>query len=176
MGYYKFLVLEKISAARHAKPFPPIIHFPIMRNLHMYNATSNATSNRRDFLKATAGIAAGTAATIVPRHVLGGVGGKPPSEKLNLAGVGIGGVGHGQLQCCDSTGFNIVALCDVDDVYAKKSYDKWPQARRYRDFREMFDAESDKIDAVYCGTPDHTHAIITLAALKKKNTSVVSSR
>jgi hypothetical protein len=56
----------------------------------------------------------------------------------------------------------------VDDVYAKKSYDKWPQARRYRDFREMLDAEEDKIDAVYCGTPDHTHAIITLAALEKK--------
>ncbi len=122
--------------------------------------------SRREILGvAASGLAA---ATIVPRHVLGGPGQKPPSEKFNLAGVGVGGVGFSQLQGCDRAGFNIVALCDVDDVYAKKSYDKWPKARKYRDFRKMLDAENDKIDAVYCGTPDHTHAIITLAALKKK--------
>jgi predicted dehydrogenase len=85
-----------------------------------------------------------------------------------LAGIGIGGVGHGQLQACDRSGFDIVALCDVDDVYAKRSYDKWPQARKYRDYREMLEAENDKIDAVYCGTPDHSHAVICLAALRKK--------
>jgi predicted dehydrogenase len=56
----------------------------------------------------------------------------------------------------------------VDDVYAKRAYDRWPDARRYRDFREMLDAEGEKIDAVYCGTPDHTHAIIALAALRRK--------
>jgi hypothetical protein len=56
----------------------------------------------------------------------------------------------------------------VDDVYAKRSYDKWPQARKHRDFREMLDAEGDKIDAVYCGTPDHSHAVICVAALKNK--------
>ena len=56
----------------------------------------------------------------------------------------------------------------MDDVHAKKTYDKFPQARRYRDFREMLAREGDKIDAVYCGTPDHTHAFVTLAALRAK--------
>jgi predicted dehydrogenase len=124
----------------------------------------NAVS-RREVL---GGAAAFASVAVVPRHVLGGSVGQAPSEKVTLAGVGIGGVGHGQLKACDGAGFNIVAQCDVDDVYAKKSYDHWSDARRYRDFREMLDAEGDKIDAVYCGTPDHTHAIITLAALKKK--------
>ena len=127
---------------------------------------SSPAFSRRRFLKVAA--ATWATANIVPRHVLGGPGQTPPSAKLNLAGVGIGGVGFGQLKSCDEAGFNIVALCDVDDVYAKKAFDKWPQARRYRDFREMLQAETDKIDAVYCGTPDHTHAIITLAALRRK--------
>jgi predicted dehydrogenase len=108
------------------------------------------------------------AATILPRHLLGGTAQPAPSAKPALAGVGVGGVGYGQLQGCEQAGFEIVALCDVDDVYAKKAFDRWPQARRYRDFREMLAAEGDKIDAVYCGTPDHTHTIITLAALDQK--------
>jgi predicted dehydrogenase len=113
------------------------------------------------------GAAAVAAATILPGHVLGAPGQSAPSGKFALAAVGVGGVGFGQVQACERAGFQIVALCDVDDVYAQKAYDRWPQARRYRDFREMLDAEDDKIDAVYCGTPDHTHAIITLAALRK---------
>ena len=120
---------------------------------------------RRDLLKGAAGVAA---ATILPRHVLGGSGQTAPSQKVNLAAVGVGGVGFGQVQACEKEGFQIVALCDLDDVYAKKAYDRWPQARRYKDFREMLEAEADRIDAVYCGTPDHSHAVITLAALKRK--------
>jgi len=121
--------------------------------------------SRRDVLRAGAAVAA---ATVVPRHVLGGAGYVAPGEKTALAGVGIGGVGHGQLQRCQKAGFNVVALCDVDDVYAKRSYDKWPQARRYRDYRDMLDAEADRVDAVYCGTPDHSHAVICMEALRKK--------
>ena len=141
-------------------------------------ANSAQRANRPDALKARAGLsrrqilggAAATvaAATIVPRHVLGGAAELAPSQKPNLAGVGIGGVGHGQLAGCEKAGFQIVALCDIDDSYGKRSYAKWPQARKYRDFREMLEAEGDKIDAMYCGTPDHTHAIITLPALRKK--------
>ena len=82
--------------------------------------------------------------------------------------MGVGGVGFGQLQACEKAGFQIVALCDVDDVYAKKAYDRWRQARRHRDFREMLSAEGPKVDAVYCGTPDHSDAVITLAALRRK--------
>ena len=122
--------------------------------------------SRREMLGGAA--AALASATIVPRHVLGGAGQQAPSEKPVLAGVGVGGVGHGQLKACDAAGFQVAVLCDVDQVYARRSYDQWPQAKRYRDFREMLDAEGERIDAVYCGTPDHTHAIITLAALKKK--------
>ncbi|NLS92454.1 MAG: Gfo/Idh/MocA family oxidoreductase [Planctomycetaceae bacterium] len=119
--------------------------------------------SRRQLLRDAAAVSA--AATIVSRHVLGGEGNTPPSEKPTLAGIGVGGVGHGQMKACDSVGFQVVALCDVDEVYAKKSFDNWPQARRYRDYRELLDAEKD-VDAVYVGTPDHSHAVICLAALE----------
>ena len=122
--------------------------------------------SRRAFLKSSA--AAAFAFNLVPRHVLGGEGQTPPSERITLAGIGIGGVGHSQIKACDKAGFQIVALCDVDDLHAKKTYDLFPQARRYRDFRELLAAEGDKADAVYCGTPDHTHAVVTLAALRAK--------
>jgi predicted dehydrogenase len=138
-------------------------------NVHRVGAPVEATRrravSRRQFLKGSAALAT---VSIIPARVLGADGGTPPSGKLNLAGVGVGGVGFGQLQSCEEAGFNIVALCDVDDVYAKKAYDKWPQARRYRDFREMLSTEGDRIDAVYCGTPDHTHALIALASLRRK--------
>ena len=120
---------------------------------------------RRDTLKAAAAVAA---AAIVPRHVLGGPGKTAPSDRINLAGVGVGGVGHGQIGNCAEVGFHVAVLCDIDQLYAKRSYDKYPQARRYRDFREMLETEGDKIDAVYCGTPDHTHAVVSMAALKKR--------
>ena len=123
-------------------------------------------ATRRAFLKKS--FASAFAFSIVPRHVLGGEGQTPPSEKIALAGIGVGGVGHGQLKDCASAGFQIAALCDVDDLHAKKTYDFFPQARRYRDFRELLAAEGNKIDAVYCGTPDHTHTIITLASLRAK--------
>ena len=115
------------------------------------------------FTAAAAGVV-----TIVPRHVLGGEGQTPPSAKPNLAGVGVGGVGFGQLQGCEEAGFHMAALCDVDDVYAKKAFDRWPQSRRYRDYREMLQAEGDKIDAVYVGTPDQSHAVISMEALRRK--------
>ena len=121
--------------------------------------------SRRDALRSAAGA---VLATLVPRHVLGGAGQTPPSEKVTLAGVGVGGVGFPQLQDCQQAGFQIAALCDVDDAYAKKAFDRWPQARRYRDYREMLQAEGDKVDAVYCGTPDHTHAVIAREALRRK--------
>jgi len=122
--------------------------------------------SRRGFAKL--GMAAAAVPSIVPRHVLGGDGFTPPSETITLGGVGIGGVGHGQLKGLAATGFKVIALCDVDDNHAKKTYDFFPQARRYRDFRELISSEGDKVDAVYCGTPDHTHAFVTLAALRAK--------
>ncbi|MCJ7777960.1 MAG: Gfo/Idh/MocA family oxidoreductase [Sedimentisphaerales bacterium] len=121
----------------------------------------NKNISRRDFL----GTAAATAAfTIVPRHVLGGNGNTPPSEKLNIAGIGVGGMGGNNLKACE--GENIVALCDVDDNYAAEVYKRYPNARKWRDFRKMLDEQKD-IDAVIVATPDHTHAVIAMAAMQR---------
>jgi predicted dehydrogenase len=112
-------------------------------------------------------LAAGAAAavfTIVPRHVLGGPGYRPPSEKLNIAGVGVGGQGGSDL--AEFSSENIVALADVDWDYAADTFKKYPQAKKYRDFREMLDKEAG-IDAVVVGTPDHAHAIVSIAAIKR---------
>lgn len=101
--------------------------------------------------------------SVVPRHVLGGAGFLAPSEKLNIAGVGIGGMGHGNLRGLSSE--SIVALCDVDSKYAAPAFKRFPEARRYTDYREMLDKEKD-IDGVMVATPDHMHATISLAAIK----------
>ncbi len=121
---------------------------------------SRTSITRRSFL----GTAASAAAfTIVPAHVLGGPRHRPPSEKLNIAGIGVGGMGHGNLAALESE--NIVALCDVDPNYAAKSISKYPRAKVWTDYREMLEKQKD-IDAVLIATPDHTHAVITMAALK----------
>ena len=107
---------------------------------------------------------AGVAALVVPRHVLGGPGNKAPSDRLNIAGVGVGGMGRRYLQGCSSE--RIVALCDVDHSFAAPVFRTYPDARVYRDFRQMFDHEEKNIDAVIVATPDHNHAIITMRALR----------
>lgn len=99
---------------------------------------------------------------VVGRQVLGGAGFKAPGEKLNIAGIGVGGMGFANLKECE--GENIVALCDVDDAYAAKAFARYPKARRHRDFRRMLEVQKD-IDAVVIATPDHTHAVIALAAM-----------
>jgi predicted dehydrogenase len=100
--------------------------------------------------------------TIVPTYVLGGPGFIPPSDKLNIAAVGIGGMGKANLSKVTSE--NIVALCDVDDVYAAPVYETYPDSKKYKDYRQMLDQQKD-IDAVIIATPDHTHAVITMAAM-----------
>jgi hypothetical protein len=115
---------------------------------------------RRKFLGCST-IAASTF-TIIPRHVLGGKGYIPPSEKLNLAGIGVGNMGMGNVGSLSSE--NIVALCDVDDNYAAKTFKQYAQAKKYRDFRKMLDREKN-IDGVIVATPDHTHFIISMTAI-----------
>jgi hypothetical protein len=124
------------------------------------NGKSDEKITRRDFVGSAAAVAA---FTIVPGYVLGGPRRVPPSEKLNIAGVGIGGRGDGDLHECGSE--NIVALCDVDDKYAARVYKKYPNARKYHDFRRMLDNQKN-IDAVVIATPDHTHAVIAMTAIK----------
>ncbi len=99
-----------------------------------------------------------------PRHVLGGKNFTAPSDKLNIASVGAGGVCKSYIENCNSE--NIVALCDVDDARAGETYKTYPKARRYNDFRVMFDKEGKNIDAVIVGTPDHTHTIPAIMAMK----------
>ncbi len=132
---------------------------------------SVVSANRREQLSVSrrrALQAAGAAILIVPRHVLGGRGQTAPSDRVTVAGIGIGGVGFPHLQEGEKAGFQIVALCDVDEVHAAKAFNRWPDARRYRSYRELLHAEDRNIDAVYIGTPDHTHAVIAVAALRRK--------
>jgi len=119
-------------------------------------------AHRRDFVKQSAA-ALGTF-TIVPRHVLGR-GYRAPSDTVNVASIGVGGMGRNDVRGIAEAGANIVALCDVDDDAAADSFRAFPQARRYKDWRELFQRERG-FDAVTCSTPDHNHAAITMAALR----------
>jgi len=85
------------------------------------------------------------------------------NEKLNIAGIGIGGKGAGNMEHCER--HNIVALCDVDEAKAGRIFEKYPKAKRYKDFRVMLDKQKD-IDAVVIATPDHTHAVASMAAIE----------
>jgi predicted dehydrogenase len=123
-----------------------------------------STPSRRAFLAAGSGVA--FSFTIVPRHVLGGAGYLPPSERVSVAGIGAGGMGGGDISTVSKLGANIVALCDVDEARAAGSFGAFPKARRYKDFRELLDKEEKQIDAVTVGTPDHIHAVASLAAIR----------
>ncbi len=138
---------------------------------------------RRDFVADAGKLALG--AMIVPRHVLGGPGFRAPSATLNVAIVGAGGQGMQQWKALLRGGMNVVAIADVDFPYVernitrqlndtnernkaegvnvKASYDK---AKKYADFREMFDKGANDFDAVVVATPDHTHAQVAVRAMK----------
>jgi len=117
--------------------------------------------NRRQFLGQAS--AASALFTIVPRRVLGGAGNTPPSETVNVAGIGIGSMGRSNLGNLQNV--NITALCDVDEEYAAKTFAKYPEAKRYGDYRVMLEKQKD-IDAIIIATPDHTHAVIAMAAME----------
>ena len=125
---------------------------------------SKSKGSRRKFLRNASLAAAGY--FIVPRHVLG-KGFVAPSDKLNIAGIGAGGKGESDLSSfAKSPNVNIVALVDVDDRQAVKSRQNFPKAKYYKDFREMLAKEKNNIDACSISTPDHTHAVATLAAMQ----------
>ncbi|PGH39033.1 MAG: oxidoreductase [Candidatus Nephrothrix sp. EaCA] len=126
------------------------------------NKTKQSDVSRRDFLRnmalATAGI------TIVPSHVVSGLGHKAPSDKLNIVGVGVGGRGSGVIQEMQSE--NIVGLCDIDWTYSADLMNKFPKAKKYWDWRKMFEEMKGSFDAVMVATPDHSHAIVALHAMQ----------
>ena len=118
--------------------------------------------------------------SVVPSYVLGRNGQTPPSSKLNIAGIGVGGIGAENLRnvCLpysrrkegvwpNPQSQNIVALCDVDWSVAQKTFDEYPEAKRYKDYRVMLEEMDDQIDAVMIATPDHTHACIAMEAIRR---------
>jgi predicted dehydrogenase len=93
--------------------------------------------------------------------------GASANEKVNVAGIGIGSQGGADIDAIAGEGANIVALCDVDDNYAGKKFAQYPNARRFKDFRVMLDQMGKEIDGVVIGTPDHTHAVIAMEAMRR---------
>ena len=129
------------------------------------NNNSETGNSRRNFIK-TAGITS-AGFMILPRHVLGGRGFVAPSDKLNIAAIGAGGKGEGDLrEFSKSPNVNIVALCDVDDRRSAKSRAAFTKAKYYKDFRKMLEAEKNNIDACSISTPDNVHAVATIAAMQ----------
>ncbi len=104
---------------------------------------------------------------IVPRHVLGGNGFTAPSDRLIVAGIGAGGKGESDLNEFFKSGkADIAFLCDVDDRSSKKTRERFPNAKYYKDFRQMLEKEHKNFDAVSVSTPDHTHAIAAMGAMQ----------
>jgi predicted dehydrogenase len=127
----------------------------------------NQDLSRRAFLETTA--KAGAAASlpfIVPRRALGGAAYQAPSDTVNVAAIGVGGVGGGNVEAVAESE-NVVALADVDHDYASETFEKYPDAARYYDYRRMFDEMGDTLDGVIIATPDHSHAKITADAMRR---------
>ncbi len=116
----------------------------------------NQQITRRRFLATAA--ASSFACTYLPRRVWGA------NERFYVAGIGVGGKGAGEVADVTRAGGTFVALCDVDEDRAGKTFKKVPGAKRYTDFRVMLEKEKG-IDAVTVSTPDHTHAIASLMAM-----------
>ena len=117
-------------------------------------------------LSRRAAVAASLGALIVPRHVLGGPGYQAPSDTLTIMAVGVGGMGRGYLR--SMKGERIAAMCDLDpEGYAARAFRAFPQAKMYRDYREMFDKEKDA-DVVVMAVPDHSHAMVLMEALRRR--------
>src|ERR1051325_4047990 len=122
------------------------------------------TINRRKFLqRAGTGVAL---FNILPGALSQAAEKLSPNSKVNGAGIGIGSRGGADVGEVAGLGHNIVALCDVDESYAAKEFAKYPDAKRFKDYRVMLDKMGKEIDAVVIGTPDDTHAVITMEAMR----------
>ena len=116
----------------------------------MSKIKKESSISRRDFVNKT--LAASAAFTIVPSFAVSGLGHVAPSDKLNIAGIGVGGMGLANLK--NLTSQNIVGLCDVDWKYAKGAFDMFPKAKKYWDWRKMYEEMENEIDAVVIATAD----------------------
>ncbi len=126
---------------------------------------------RRKFIKNVA--ASSAVFSIVPSFVLG-KDHVPPSDTLYVAGFGVGGRGAGVIRGLNETGkVKFVAFCDVDDRLAAETYELYPDVKRYKDFRKVYDKQLKDIDAIMVATPDHTHATIALPFMRAKKHAYV---
>ena len=120
---------------------------------------------RRNFLQTAAVAALGI--QIVPRHVLGGEGHTPPSERLNLASVGVGGMGGSDIGSLSQGPINMIAVCDVNERNRNAAAARFPGAKTFADWRQLLDQLDKKIDAVSVSTPDHMHAPVSMSAIHR---------
>ena len=123
-----------------------------------------ADISRRSFLKT--GTAAALGLSMIPGKVFADSEKRAPAplnRKLKILGVGIGGRGASVLRGLETE--EIIGLCDVDWKYAAHIFERYPNAKRYKDWRVMFDEMLDEADAVMVATADHTHAIIAANAI-----------
>jgi hypothetical protein len=128
----------------------------------MTEKSNKKSVSRRAFLGTTAAAAAGI--SIIPSHAVAGLGHKAPSDKMNIAGIGVGGMGFGNLKNMSKE--NIVGLCDVDWKYANRTFEAYPNAKKFKDWRTMYDQIGKEIDGVLIATADHTHAITAAHAME----------
>ena len=119
--------------------------------------------SRRRFLKTSA---AAATVSIVSPHVLGAGNDVSPSEKVNLAFIGVGGQARANIYALKDLGVNFVAFSDVDDERGAETYREFPNVKKYCDFRIMLDKHDKDIDAVVITVPDHSHAVASMAAIK----------
>jgi predicted dehydrogenase len=136
-----------------------------------HSGSSNQNWNRRQFLK-TAGAGAGAAMFhIVPAHVLGGTHGIAPSEQIRLGAIGVGGPrSRGSVdlkRLSRESGVQVAAVCDVDEKHVAKAKSRYPKAKTFVDFYELYEQLGDELDAMLVATPDHTHAIAAMEGLRQ---------
>lgn len=158
-------LVPTLSRSTWPQPFSramKMIHSPTPRLESSNPKPAPHPLTRRRFIRRSA-VGTGMGFLFLPAHVMGRGGETPPSDKLNIAVVGAGG--RGAEDIADVASENIVALCDVDQERAAQTYAKYPKATRYRDFRVMLEKEKG-IDAVIVATPDHTHAVAAMAAIR----------
>jgi predicted dehydrogenase len=128
-------------------------------------ATSSCDISRRSFLTTAVALAGIGSAGEVPARAGAAPRRLAPSDRVNVAVVGAGGRGADNIRDVLAAGANLVALCDCDESNAAESFAKYPDARKYRDWRRLLDAQKD-LDAVLVATPDHNHAVISIAAMQ----------
>ena len=123
-----------------------------------------SASDRRQFLLEALRAGAATAAfSTLPQPLVAPAAVRSPNEKLNIGVIGVAFQGEFNLNGVSSE--NIVALCDIDSHRLAKAADRFPKAKQYVDYRQLL--EQDNLDAVVVSTPDHSHAIPAVTALKR---------